>query len=337
MKTFLAYGGLLFLKLTFIPNVNMLAWLFIAMLVDFITGFLKAKALGQDRTSSAMRKSIIKLIQYVCAIVVVIILGNSLGKEVDLIKYADDGVLIFLLYIEAVSIFENLAALSPDSVFTKRFAQPILKLLTLSMDKTAIGKLSATQEKTTMVLAIVATAVLASCTIVKPTTTETKSKTDSTIVTNTPVNFKYEGATVQAKVNYDSLVKIAFEKWKQQLPVSVANTNNVDSLLKAFKASLKLPASPKQVVTDSSSKAELQWWIDEYGTLTMSCTSKDQTIQLMTTEITRLTKEVIEAKKVQVIKEMPNWGWIVIGMLSTLLLVAVVVIVVLFSINKKFK
>ena len=56
---FIIVFTLLFFKLTFLPDMNLIAWLLIAIAADFITGFAKAIAKKEQRTSKAMRRTII--------------------------------------------------------------------------------------------------------------------------------------------------------------------------------------------------------------------------------------------------------------------------------------
>ena len=132
-------GGIAFFKLTFLPNMNLLTWVFIAMLIDLITGIRKAAVLGEARTSAGFRKSINKFIQYAGAIVGGVILANTLPKNTAIVGYVQDFLLIFIIYIEVTSIFENLYAIDSKSQFAKYFIGPILKLLTFAIKKATIS------------------------------------------------------------------------------------------------------------------------------------------------------------------------------------------------------
>lgn len=153
MKTKITYellmasGVLAGIKFSFLPSVNLLAWVFIAMVLDLITGVAKATVLKEARTSSGYRKTVIKFTQYAGAILAGIILGNVLPQEIELVRYVTDGLLILLVYIETTSIFENLYAIDSNSPFSKYFISPVLRLLTLAIRKTPLAQNAAENEK----------------------------------------------------------------------------------------------------------------------------------------------------------------------------------------------
>ena len=138
MKTtaLLFYGTVMLgIKVKFLPDLNLMGWVFVLMLVDFITGLIKAKLMSVARTSTGFRRSLIKFVQYGCAILVSIVLRNTSGVDSTIMQYANDGILVFIIYIEAASIFENIYACDQDSRFAKFFIKPILSLLLLGIEK----------------------------------------------------------------------------------------------------------------------------------------------------------------------------------------------------------
>ncbi|HAN37431.1 MAG TPA: hypothetical protein DCQ29_00895, partial [Chitinophagaceae bacterium] len=65
MKTaFIFTIPILFFKAVAFPSLSLLLWMIIAMVLDFITGIIKAVLQNKVRTSSGYRKSVIKIIQY---------------------------------------------------------------------------------------------------------------------------------------------------------------------------------------------------------------------------------------------------------------------------------
>ena len=140
MQMLAATGFTAWFHLTFLPSANLLAWVFLAMTLDLITGVIKAVVLKEARTSSGYRKSVIKFTQYAGAILVGMIMGNALPKGYSIVQYVNDGILILLIYIEATSIFENLYAIDSTSPFSKYFISPILKLLTFAIKKTPLAQ-----------------------------------------------------------------------------------------------------------------------------------------------------------------------------------------------------
>lgn len=335
MKTLLFAGCstvLTFIKLTFIPNINLLAWVFIAISFDFITGVLKAKfGKGQTLTSSGFKTTIIKTLQYCGLIIAGVIIGNAFEKDSELTKWVNNGMMLFILYVEVYSIFENLYALKPESKVAPIF-KAAMALLTLGMERNKLpnpseNKSSSSQTTSTLVLLIIAGTVsvlaFSSCKLIKPGTNTSYSKTDTTMTTYKPVAVEVKGGTVVNNVNVDSLAR---EIVKRMLQGNNSNAN-VDSILNVIKAGLK-PLRDTVRVTDPNSKAELKYWMDENGKLQMSCSAKDQQVTLMVAEITRLTKEISSIKKTEVAYRMPWWGWILVGwaIFSTILLAIAVFI-----------
>lgn len=137
-----ATGALAFFKITFIPDANLIIWVFISILLDLVTGIIKAIILNNIRTSSGYRKTVIKFTQYAGAIAVGTILGNVLSNNNIILSYVNSGLLILLIYIEATSIFENLYAIDNSSPFSKYFIAPILRILTIAIKKTSPNQVS---------------------------------------------------------------------------------------------------------------------------------------------------------------------------------------------------
>lgn len=126
---------LLSIKLKFIPNTNLLFWVMVIVAIDFVTGVAKAKMQKEATTSSGFRKTIIKLIQYFGVGALIVVLGNAIEDKTGYLQYADDGVFVFMIYIESTSILENLVALAPNSKISKVVFENLLKLLTLTIQK----------------------------------------------------------------------------------------------------------------------------------------------------------------------------------------------------------
>lgn len=349
----LTYISLLFVKLTFLPNLTMLGWVFFAVLVDFMTGVLKAKLNKQLLTSGGFRQTSIKCLQYIGLIVGGIIIGNSFEKQSDIVKWVNDGLLMFILYVEVYSIFENLYAMNPNSKVSKMIFKPAMRILTIGLEKNSLNKAADAAEasrtdnakqqshhatvqsiiddyknlkNTSSVILIAASLMLLSaCRIIKPEVSSSFTSKDTTITNYKPVNVEVKGATVGASFNYDSAMNVMFGKWVKMLPAAQQSLN-MDSLYKVFKGSLK--TGEIKTITDPQTKVQLQYWVDEFGKLQMTCSSKDQTIQMMVAEITRLTKEVTKEKKVEVVKEMTWWGWIFTGLGLAVFLILLVVFVI---------
>lgn len=87
-------------------------WIFLLplafMLIDFISGFLKAWK-NNEIDSSKMRKGLVKKIGEVLMLVVgeLLVAGTMFPYSMDILKFIS----IYLILMEAISIFENLALL----------------------------------------------------------------------------------------------------------------------------------------------------------------------------------------------------------------------------------
>lgn len=140
-------GGLAFANLTlkFLPNFTLLALLAIVIAVDFLTGIWKAKCNNQARTSDGFRKTVTKFLQYGCAVVcgaVLSYIGEQKGGAgtVAIAGLLNDGLLIFIIYIEITSIFENLYAVDSTTAMAKYFYAPVLKILTFQIKNNPVVK-----------------------------------------------------------------------------------------------------------------------------------------------------------------------------------------------------
>lgn len=141
----LLFSSLIFIKLQFFPSTDLLFWMFIAIVIDFITGVTKAVIQGEARTSNGFRKTITKFLQYGVAIAVSVIMANTakqnnMDSASHLLFIFNDGLLVFIIYIEVTSIFENLYACDQNTVFSKYFISPVLKILTAQIKNNPIFK-----------------------------------------------------------------------------------------------------------------------------------------------------------------------------------------------------
>ncbi len=324
-----------FIKITFLPNLNMLGWAFAAIGIDFVTGIMKSAVNKVALTSGGFRNTIKKVIQYAGAIVLFALLGNALPQDNDVVMYINNTLLAFIIYTEAYSTIENLRDMNPDSPISKKFFVPVLSLLTLGMDKLSLLKKQQQQDEEknssirnppgTYILIVIAAASIAitSCKVVRPGQTSSYEKTDTTTTKYKPVDVTVKGATVYNTVNIDSL----FNAWKKNLAAN--DQQKADSLFKAILNSLSLKRDTV-TVTDPKSKAQLKYWFDEFGKLQMSCESKEQTISLMVAEITRLTKEVSKKATIEIVYKMPWWGWVLVGVSTFCIAAFMVLIAVLY-------
>lgn len=131
----LAAGFLQFFKVSFLPSAPLLFYMGLAILIDFITGIAKSKLLGIARTSKGYRKTVIKFVQYGGALAIGVVLANIGDAPANdpsklMTAYFNNALIIFVIYIEVTSVFENLYAMDQKSLFSKYFISPMLRLLT---------------------------------------------------------------------------------------------------------------------------------------------------------------------------------------------------------------
>jgi Bacteriophage holin family len=317
----LTYLSLLFVKFTFIPNVNLLSWVLVAIGFDFVSGFLKAVFSSKKRTSNKTRSTFPKYLQYLGAILLSVILGNVMPNEQVTMQYAVDAVCTLIVYIESMSICENFIEMLPESYITRIFFKPLLSLLTISIEKISFKK-----EKTTAIVILIVG--LSSCRVIRPGINNTIEKIDSTYITYKQVSYAVKGASVSNAINMDSL----FQVLKASLKPASTGTN-LDSLFSSFTASLNTKHDTT-MVTDPNTKVQLKYWYDAYGKLQMSCTSKDETIQLLVAEVKNLRKEISTSKQTIVDYKMPRWGWLIIGGCICLGLIGLLMIIIIIAQSK---
>jgi phage-related holin len=136
-------GALLFIKFSFFPNINLLLWMAVAVVLDFITGIIKAGMKGEARTSMGYRKTLVKAAQYIGAVAAGVILqnvGSMNDATKNILAYVNDGLVVFISYIEVTSIFENLYEIDSNTAIAKYFYKPMLSLLTFQIKNNPLVK-----------------------------------------------------------------------------------------------------------------------------------------------------------------------------------------------------
>ncbi len=120
------------------PEPFLLTWLLIVYLLDLIFGVLKTTFRGHSPTSNGFRKSIIKLLQYGgCIIVATVILNiihastENFGQQFSWIF--GDIMLYLMIYIEVVSVLENMEEMAPSSFFVRIFVRPVRRIITFQL------------------------------------------------------------------------------------------------------------------------------------------------------------------------------------------------------------
>lgn len=309
----LSFSGLLAAKLWLMPDLSLLIWVLVATGVDLVTGIVKSKLQGNNITSKGLRETIKKLIQNLGLIAVGLIIMNAVKEKNELLMWATDGLMLFILYTELYSIIENLRDMNPESKVSKMIFVPLLTLLTLGIDKLSLNKKTGGTGDTVNIILIMATLAIFGCTVIKPGTNTSSDKSDSSWTNYKQVPVDVKGATVGSNINTDSLIN----RIKELMAASAKSTPvgeqpNLDSIFAAFKAGLK-PIKDTVTVTDPNAKVVLKYWMDEAGKLQMTCTSKDETINVLVAENNKLRREIEKSQTVHVEYKMPWWGWLAVG------------------------
>lgn len=139
MNPKLLWGGILLgIDLMISPSFNLLTVVLILIALDFITGITKAKMKKKDRTSEGYRKTITKLLQYLVPILVLWVAGKYIPEHKAMLQSASGYVMMFICYIEATSIFENLYEIDKTSVISRFLYKPMLKILKLGIEKNPV-------------------------------------------------------------------------------------------------------------------------------------------------------------------------------------------------------
>lgn len=191
MKSLLLAASVTILKAFWFPQASLLLCMVIAIVLDFATGVIKACITGVVRNSDGFRKTVIKFSQYGFAIGVCILLqnvadNNGLVKPAEILTWLNDGLVVFIIYIECTSIFENLYECDKRSMISKYFIKPMLSLLTFQIKNNPLANV---KNNTPLILIAAAIASMAmGCGHTKKLKSETTSTTQLQQDTNKQVN-----------------------------------------------------------------------------------------------------------------------------------------------------
>jgi len=131
-------------KMMTMPNLPLILWVCIFMIADLITGLLKSKMARDAITSERLRHSIVKFLQYFGCVGLVMVLMNQKHESqavIEALKWAYNGLTILILYIEALSILENLYAMDMQNPFAKNVIRPLYFLLSLAVKNNPLSRL----------------------------------------------------------------------------------------------------------------------------------------------------------------------------------------------------
>lgn len=124
-------------KTIFMPDLGLISWLGFALIIDLVSGIWKAVVRKEARTSKGLQQTVNKFIKYFGAILISLIVRNVMilqGKDNPAIMdFLSDSLLVFLVYIEVVSILENLIALDKTDSISRFLFIPFHNLLTFQI------------------------------------------------------------------------------------------------------------------------------------------------------------------------------------------------------------
>lgn len=137
------------------PRMSTIAVIFTLVVIDFITGIAKAKIQKIARTSEGYRKTIIKIMQYLIVPVVFWIASyyikshippdketaESIQKLSVLLEKIGGWLMLFIVYIEITSIFENIYEIDKKGMFSM-LLKPLLIILKFGIENNPISKLA---------------------------------------------------------------------------------------------------------------------------------------------------------------------------------------------------
>jgi phage-related holin len=148
----LAAGTFLNVKFNFLPKADLVVIMGICLVVDFISGLMKAVVLGKKRTSTGFRQTLIKFIQYGSALLIgmcISYLGTQMQEYNETwsnaskyMSWFNSGLLIFIILIEIVSILENLYEMNSTSKFAQYAIKPALRILTIELKNNPLTKIT---------------------------------------------------------------------------------------------------------------------------------------------------------------------------------------------------
>ncbi|AKK74425.1 hypothetical protein OK18_19025 [Chryseobacterium gallinarum] len=119
------------------PNGVLLSALLVVFILDFGFGITKATINGTRRTSEGFRKTFTKFMQYGGSIIIAMVILNIIFASK--VKFGEqfswifgDTMLYIMIYIEVVSIFENMEEMG-DNDFIRYFVRPIRRIITFQL------------------------------------------------------------------------------------------------------------------------------------------------------------------------------------------------------------
>lgn len=133
-------------SIEYVPSAMLFFYLLIAMLGDFITGLLKSWKKGKHTSSEGLRRSVTKVLSYIGAILVIMVMVNVIGLVDDGNKYdlamIINGLMGFIVFVELYSMCENISEAYPESPLVKWLIMPIMKFLRGKLENNPLNQIN---------------------------------------------------------------------------------------------------------------------------------------------------------------------------------------------------
>lgn len=150
MKSILTISLLSILNVNFniLPSGALMVCIGFVVLLDLVTGVIKAIIKGDARTSFGYTRTLKKGTQYLGAISISTVLKylySLPNKEntqayLPFMNYFHNGLLLYIIYIEVYSIFENLNEIDRKSPFARFIIRPMLSIMGFSIKNNFISQ-----------------------------------------------------------------------------------------------------------------------------------------------------------------------------------------------------
>lgn len=122
------------------PSLSLMGVMIGTVVLDLITGIIKAKFLGQARTSTGLRRTVIKISQYAVPVLVFWVAGKFIPEYKVRLQQAGGFLMMFIVYIECTSIFENLYAIDQKTPISKYIYKPALIILKFGIEHNPVAE-----------------------------------------------------------------------------------------------------------------------------------------------------------------------------------------------------
>lgn len=135
------------LQVKFFPDINLIQWLGLSIILDFLTAFYRAKTREEARNSKRVRATFPKVFMYFGSMVAIIIVENAFNltkggpTQTVVTNFFNNLFILLMIYAEVLSILENIIVLNRKDIFTMFVLIPIYRVLTLQFKGNILTKI----------------------------------------------------------------------------------------------------------------------------------------------------------------------------------------------------